>query len=86
MSPRTEALAYRIWCYADPRGWDVTLHDVAEAVGCNYHTALNICRYKGWLGRTRPTKIDRAGFRPTLRPSYDGLLNAGAEDMFEGLA
>ena len=58
MNPRTEAIAFRIWQYAAPKGWDVTLRDIADAVGVGLMTVRNILRYKGWAGRVRVMTAD----------------------------
>lgn len=51
--PRTEALAYRIWAYASPRGWDVTGKDIAEALDLSFGVVGMVLQAKGWHNRTR---------------------------------
>ena len=53
MTPRSEALAYRIWAYAKPREWNVTLAEIADALGESHKRVLAICRIKKWLDRVR---------------------------------
>ena len=52
-SPRTMAIAYRIWAYASPREWDVTIPEVAEELRENVATIRAIMQSKGWLRRVR---------------------------------
>lgn len=79
MNPRTEALAYRIWAYARPLGWDCTAHDIADALGEPWQRVSRVCAVKGWGNRLR--KRERAGemLRDYLAPTIDpvaGLHNA----------
>jgi hypothetical protein len=53
MTPRTIALAYRIWAYAAPRGWDVTIPELADEMREHHNTITNILRWRGWLHRVR---------------------------------
>ena len=53
MTPRTHAIAYRIWAYAAPREWDVTIGEVAEALDLPMRTVQVICARRGWNGRMR---------------------------------
>lgn len=52
-NPKSEALAFRIWAYASPLGWDCTVKDIAEELGEGWQRVMNICRHRGWLGRMR---------------------------------
>ncbi len=52
-SPRAAALAYRIWGYANPRGWDVTIREIASALGERAHRVQRILQNQKWLGRVR---------------------------------
>lgn len=52
-SPRSAALAYRIWGFAAPREWDVTVSDIAQYLGASVRSVSTICRHKGWSGRLR---------------------------------
>jgi hypothetical protein len=47
------ALAYRIWAYAEPKGWDCTAREIAEALGVSRETVGGICQRKGWTQRLR---------------------------------
>lgn len=54
-SPRRKTIAYRIWCYADPRGWDCTAGEIADALDITYQAVGHVCRIEGWTGRLRVT-------------------------------
>jgi hypothetical protein len=65
MNVKTEALAFRIWAFAKPKGWDCTIYDIADFVRETPQRIVGVCRVKGWNGRLRSsspyyldTKID----------------------------
>lgn len=51
--PKTQALAYRIWAYAQPREWNCTMQELADALGESVMRITIACRVKGWCGRVR---------------------------------
>jgi hypothetical protein len=51
--PRSQALAYRIWGYADPREWDVTLAEVADALGEPVPAVRAVIVSRQWANRMR---------------------------------
>ncbi len=53
MTPRTEALAFRIRAFANPKDWDCTVQEIAEAVGETPQRTAGVCRVKNWTGRLR---------------------------------
>ena len=53
MTPRSEAIAFRIWAYATPLGWDCTVNEIAEELGVHVNQVKEICRVKGWRSRLR---------------------------------
>ncbi len=57
--PKTEALAYRIWCVANPLGWDLTVTDLSNMLGENTQRVARICQLKGWLNRLRPNPVKK---------------------------
>lgn len=59
MTPRTQALAYRIWAYATPRAWDLTAHDIAEALDVAVARVHHVLAVKGWNARTRQSKTEQ---------------------------
>jgi hypothetical protein len=58
LSPRSEALAYRIWAHCGPLGWNTTIADVADALEAPYASVRVILARKGWIRRLRTTKLD----------------------------
>lgn len=61
MNPKTAALAFRIWQYAHPREWDVTLVETADALGVSWTTVRNVAVRRGWVNRFRVLSQDHAG-------------------------
>jgi hypothetical protein len=74
MTPRSEALAFRIWAYCEPRGWDVTSPEIAEALGEPMPRVRLVCAMKGWTIRLRASQ----------RHDMDRFLSAG-QDIMERL-
>lgn len=52
-SPRTETIAYRIWGYAKPIGWDCTSTDIADALDLTAASVRRVIHLKGWGNRVR---------------------------------
>lgn len=59
MSPATEALAFRIWAYASPRGWDVTAWDIAQALDESIQRVQYAITAKGWRERVRCARREK---------------------------
>lgn len=59
MSPHQEAIAFRIWQFAEPLGWDCTRAEIASALGLTLGTIHIICAKKGWSGRLRHTSASK---------------------------
>jgi hypothetical protein len=53
MTPRRQAIAFRIWSHAESVGWDITVRELADAIGEKSFTVRNIVVEKGWHGRLR---------------------------------
>jgi hypothetical protein len=54
LTPRSAALAFRIWAYAEPLGWDCSVKDIAEALGdVSWGTVRAVLQHKNWLSRVR---------------------------------
>jgi hypothetical protein len=53
MSLRTEVLAFRIWAFAYPRGWDCTLQELADALDESAARIRAVCQVKKWNSRLR---------------------------------
>lgn len=68
MNPKTTALAFRIWQYARPREWNVTLKETADALGVSWHTVRSVSVRRGWINRFRVMSHDHAdeGFGSNL--------------------
>ena len=47
------ALAYRIWAYCEPRAWDCTIPEVAEALDTTHARIRSRLQHSGWLDRVR---------------------------------
>ena len=84
MSPRMEAMAFRIWQYANPRGWDCTVGEIAEALDMHPIPVGRVCAMRGWHVRLRKTQFD---FCPQARGSSRCLpWLLISEEFFGGLA
>lgn len=51
MTPHSQAIAFRIWTYCNPRGWGLTYNEVAEELGMTAQQIGSIAKVKGWLDR-----------------------------------
>lgn len=58
MTPRHERIAYQIHAVASVAGWNMTLDEVAEAVGESRHVVRAIIRQKKWHDRLRSQSLD----------------------------
>lgn len=59
MTPKYEAIAFRIWQYASPRDWRVSYDELAEELALTYSQVYNAIRAKGWGGKVMSaTKSD----------------------------
>jgi len=50
---KREALRFRIWQFCQPREWDVTTAEIAEALGEPWQRVRNALAHAGWAGRVR---------------------------------
>jgi hypothetical protein len=55
LSPRAEALAFRVWQFAEPLGWDCTTTEVADAIRSTPAAVRRVGYLKGWTARFRRT-------------------------------
>lgn len=55
LSPRSQALAFRIWCAARVQDWDVSFVELAEALDVSPQRVAQVVRLKGWCDRFRAT-------------------------------
>lgn len=51
MTPHMEALAYRIWAYANPREWDCSYAEIADGTGISIGMVSQVITQKNWGGR-----------------------------------
>ena len=79
MNPKTEALAFRIWQWANEREWDCNVNEIAEALGEPIVRVTTVCSIKGWCGRLRAADsykcgrfVQKTNMLELLRYSYDG--------------
>lgn len=63
LTPQTEANAFRIWQYANPRGWDVTRKQIASHTGLSQGDVQHVIRAKGWSGRIQAANKDSGRYR-----------------------
>ena len=72
MTPRTQALAYRIWAHCEPIGWNCTHSECAEALGESSRRVAKIAGLRGWQDRFRV--VSREGtLKSRLSPADYGL-------------
>ena len=55
MTPHMEALAYRVWAYANPRGWKCSRAETADGAGISVDMVIRVISAKGWGGRVPHT-------------------------------
>ena len=63
MTPHMEAIAFRIWQVAEPKGWDLTLPEAAKMAGTSTSYASKAVRAKGWLSRFRAHQTDGQAYK-----------------------
>jgi hypothetical protein len=56
MTPRQQATAFRIWQFANARGWDCTAAEIGEALDMSASSVATFCVYRGWNGRLRSSE------------------------------
>ena len=61
-SVATKALSLRIYGYATPRGWDLTIAECAEALGVEPARVRRIAQLRQWTSQFRATMQDRTGY------------------------
>ena len=55
------ALAYRVWAYAEPLGWDCTVSEIADAIGASPTAVGRVVSLKGWQTRVRTSGLNAPG-------------------------
>lgn len=83
MNARVEALAFRIWAYAQPKGWDCLMKDVAEALGVSLANVRAVSTVKDWSGRFRVAKADTSARFGSFnfKRAHDEEINKLADQM-----
>lgn len=81
-SPPIEALAYRLWGWAQPRGWNCSLMEAAEALDEPVVKVARVAALKGWKSRFRATEreIRRSHLDNGLR-EVDGIPVVGIDGL-----
>lgn len=54
---RTKARAFAIWRYANPRDWNVTYEEIAEATGMTVNQVHWVFAQMGWWGRIKDGQV-----------------------------
>ena len=52
---RSDALAFRIWQYANPREWNVTIAEIADGIGESVNRVRGLMIGRKWTERARVT-------------------------------
>lgn len=58
MNPRTETIAFRIWAYCTPVGWDRTMRQIADDLDLDVPVVRGIMQAKRWSHRARRAELD----------------------------
>jgi len=77
--PKKEALAFRIWAFCEPRGWDVTSAEIGEEFGMTAHHVGAFLRGRGWSNRIRRTHQDPTHWKSRGKVFGESLI----EDLHE---
>ena len=86
MNVKFEALAYRIWGSANPRGWDCLMSEVASDIGVSVQMVSATCTVKGWGGRFRPAnknQYQRSGIHIPQSVVNEVIGNVVSVDRFD---
>ena len=68
MTPRSMALAYRIWAHCTPIGWNTTAAEIGDALGEPMGAVRRVCAMKDWTARlraVRPRAVDERYVPPS---------------------
>jgi hypothetical protein len=53
MNVKTEAVAFRIWAFANPKAWDCSIYEISDAINEAPQRIAAVCRSKNWNSRLR---------------------------------
>jgi hypothetical protein len=84
ISPKSEALAFRIWAYAHPKEWDVLLTDVAKDLNVSIAQVRWVVTAKRWNSRFRGLSRfyhPGTGGLLTFHSYYDGSYDQACEEL-----
>ena len=77
---RQQANAFNIWRYANPREWNCTVTEIAEATGIAHQIVGTTLAATGWTGRIRADGHgERARSEWEARRSYGSVGDCGVE-------
>jgi hypothetical protein len=82
MTPRQQALAYRIYCHCAPIGWNCTMAEAARALGASLGAVRMAVIAKGWTHRLRRT-VRHSDFENDSRISRTALHEVAELPRFE---
>lgn len=85
LSPKSEALAFRIWAYAEPKGWDVLLADVAKDLNVDVARVRWVVVAKQWNGRFRGLRCFDPEIGANRLRSYDSYDGGSYRQAFKEL-
>jgi hypothetical protein len=85
LSPKSEALAFRIWAYAEPKGWDVLLADVASDLNVSIAQVRWVVTAKRWNSRFRGLKSPDSEIRPGRLHSFDAYDGGSYREVYTAL-
>jgi hypothetical protein len=75
MTKKLEARAFAIWRYANPREWDVSCDEIADATGLTRSQVNTTIGAKGWggkIGRGRAFRVYNTSQMASLREKNKG--------------
>jgi hypothetical protein len=80
---KREALRFRIWQFAAPREWDVTVKEIAEALDEPWLRVRNVIHSSGWTNRLRGASDNDKSFGALARVTraVEGLI---VQDILAG--
>lgn len=82
MSPRTQALAFRIWADCQTHGWERTAAEIADNLGETPVRIARTARAKGWTPRLRGSGTPaNEGVPHTLRIDSELNILDGGRDF-----
>lgn len=80
LSPKSEALAYRVWSICKDIEWRISISELAELMGEHPSRLTILAQRKGWLSRFSTVKYEGTYFAKNGRSvlAYDHGLDGGS--------